>query len=169
VASGTFGPTQPDHCVIALKRLAVSTSTAPNRNPSLTSLTLGGASLTGASARFTPGGPATSIAAARCTDASCAEIEPNGDYEQLLVSWFATDGSFDASRSLFGADANGDCTGPCLHDPPPPSVMTSWTPPAPGDGGASGAVSFWAVIRDDRGGVGWLAGAATQQIAAAMQ
>lgn len=70
-------------------------------------------------------------------DAAAGSAEPgaDGDDEALFVSWFATSGSFDEDRS-FG--------------PGPLRFETTWDPPA-----EAGDVTFWAVLRDGRGGVRW--------------
>ena len=64
--------------------------------------------------------------------------------EAMTVSWFATAGSFAADRS--GPDAGAStasCDAPAFAD-------GQWTAPTTG-----GTVLFWAVLRDDRGGVTW--------------
>jgi hypothetical protein len=58
--------------------------------------------------------------------------------EQIRVSWFAEGGTFD-----------DDTTGRDATDPTPYSD-NGWTAPT-----AAGTLTLWAVIRDDRGGVGW--------------
>jgi hypothetical protein len=58
--------------------------------------------------------------------------------ETLRVSWFSTDGSFDNDRT--GREP-GDST---------PFVDNVWVAPD-----HPGTVHLWAVLRDDRGGVGW--------------
>jgi hypothetical protein len=59
--------------------------------------------------------------------------------ESMRVAWFATEGEFDHDRTgRTEAEA-------ALRD-----TENAWTAP---DG--AGTVFFWAVIRDDRGGVGW--------------
>ena len=56
----------------------------------------------------------------------------------MLVSWFATGGTFD-----------NDTTGRSATDSTP-YTENGWTAPA-----TAGTVYVWVVLRDDRGGVGW--------------
>ena len=181
---GSGAPPDPDHCVIALKRLTVGLAQdgagkprAVNHNPRLIALTLDGRSLLDASpARFvaTPAGTAAGkeptgvLGADRCGDAVSAgcpsgaapEVKDDGNVEALGVSWFTTAGSLSASRASF---QKADCTGDCLRQPLEPTVTTTWTPPVAT--AAPRTVRLWAVVRDgaDRGGVGWLVGAAVGQ------
>ena len=55
------------------------------------------------------------------------------------MSWFASGGTFD-----------NDSTGRAATDPTP-STDDGWTAPA-----TAGTVHVWVVLRDDRGGVGWM-------------
>ncbi len=59
--------------------------------------------------------------------------------EGITVSWYATSGEFDAQQ-----------TGVSETDPDTPSNENGWTSPA-----TLGDVLLWAVLRDDRGGVGF--------------
>jgi hypothetical protein len=59
--------------------------------------------------------------------------------EEMIVSWFASGGTFD-----------DDSTGRAATDPTP-YTNNGWTAPA-----TAGSVHVWAVLRDDRGGVAWL-------------
>jgi hypothetical protein len=181
--SGTGVPVNPagaasdydavDHCIIALKRLTVSRAAAPNHNPALRSFTLASASLPGGTATWPRSSGANQpLAALRCTSSdamsgrcptgSFAEVEADGTVEPLYVSWFVTAGSISSSRSSFQA---ADCTGECLKMDVATMVATDWTPPDATEAAMrapTGEVDFWAVVRDDRGGVGWLAGSAHQ-------
>jgi hypothetical protein len=66
--------------------------------------------------------------------------------EALVVSFYATDGEFAEPRTEASTSAAGD-----------ESVASNvFTLPA-----RAGALSIWAVARDDRGGVGWLTGFVT--------
>jgi hypothetical protein len=58
--------------------------------------------------------------------------------ESLAVAWYATQGSFDSDRS--GRDATDTAT----------TSDNGWTAPS-----AAGRVHLWAVLRDNRGGIGW--------------
>jgi hypothetical protein len=59
-------------------------------------------------------------------------------HEAMVVSFFATGGSFASDRT--GQDEGSTVT----------SAENTWTAPA-----QAGVVVIWAVLRDDRGGVGW--------------
>jgi hypothetical protein len=183
--SGTGAPVAPpgapedynavDHCIIALKRLTVSHATAPNHNPALYNFTLGGLSLPDDAARYTvtPEGAASQpLATVRCTGddgmslrcppGSGAEVEPDGTVEPLYVSWFLSAGSISSSRTSFQP---ADCTGDCLKMDVAPDASTDWSPPDTADAATyapTGTIDFWAVVRDDRGGVGWLQGSASR-------
>lgn len=154
-------PGDPDHCVIALKRLTVSHSSAPNANPSLSLLALGGLSLADGSAAWSPGGAAVDIAAVR--GPSSDQQKSDGTYEALTLAWFTTAGSFDASRTSFQPS---DCDATCMMTEPPVTIDAHWTPPAAADAAhqtPTGTVQFWAVLRDDRGGVSWQSGSAAER------
>lgn len=162
---------------------------APNRNPTITNLFYvdgagknvplldgtGGFTIAndGQSARLT-------LAATRGADA--AELEPqldtsgkpklddNGNLaplqvEALTVAWFVTGGSIEGGRSAWvpaGCLTQADC--PTAM--PISEAVTKWNPPTHAQLSRTSTandprVNFWAVIRDDRGGVGWAAGTAT--------
>jgi hypothetical protein len=168
-------PTDPDHCVISIKRLTVSDpaqrAVAANHNPTLADFYA-----------TSPGGFAEplddgngiwlaahgadqaewDIAAHRSDDA--AEKKADGTYEALSVSWFTTAGHLDGGRSLYLPPG---CNTPsaCADQLPETGEDTTWFAPTADQASpyvdASGLVGFWAVIRDDRGGVGWRAGGLT--------
>lgn len=181
-AQGTGAPPDPDHCVISLKRLTISNkgpSHVRNNNPHLRQLGLGFNSLLTGTAPFHQTGSGESptdypLAASRCThglvnvDPSCpagsdSEVEDdnNNIHEPLYVTWFTTAGNLADPRTAFQP---ASCTGDCLKkDLPEDPVSTTWTAPDAAEYKqrvASGVVHFWAVIRDDRDGVGWLLGTA---------
>ncbi|HEX8952223.1 MAG TPA: hypothetical protein VF945_10290, partial [Polyangia bacterium] len=165
-------PTNPDHCVVALKRLSVSDpaqrTTAPNANPTLADFY--STTPSGFAQPLDDGNgvwqfaPAADKAewdiAAHRADAA-AERKPDGTYEALTVSWFTTAGHLDGGRSLYLPPG---CTTPsaCADQLPETGADTTWFAPTQDQAvpvvDASGLVDFWAVIRDDRGGVGWRAG-----------
>jgi hypothetical protein len=169
IASNDGRPTNPDHCVVALKRLVVSNAVERNENPDLADLTI-----------TNPDGfvqtldkdhtgiwvPAPGedkaewkLAANRSADA--AQKKPDGTYEALTVSWFTTAGHLDGGRSLYLPDG---CNEPssCADKLPELGADTSWFAPTDAEAApfvdATGAIDFWAVIRDDRGGVHWRKG-----------
>ncbi len=155
-------PQDPDRCVVAFKRLVVNGNAGAtfNQNPGLTSLALNDAPLDG-TARFATDGSTLTLKLPRA-DGS-AELESGGNYEALSVSWFTTSGKIDGSRSQFdvpGCAAASDCP---MKEPSAQST-THWITPSADQLGktaeASGEVHFWAVARDDRGGVSWLDGKA---------
>jgi hypothetical protein len=187
-ANNNNQPTDPDHCVLALKRLVVTDPTRPlsdgalptfNHNPTLADFHFavpdGGpmASLTDGTAEFAPspesGAGEAELHAIRADDA--AEIEPIFDdqgnvtgsrYESLTVAWFTTAGKIDGGRSAYSPP---DCVTQqqCPAEAPELDTMTQWK--APTSAGlptrsTDGRVRFWAVVRDDRGGVSWLEGSA---------
>ncbi len=143
-------PTDPDHCVIAYKRVGVSTAT--NRNPSLASFSFtladGAAEPLDGTAEVAIPTKSATLHATRSDDAS--EIV-DGHYEALSLSWFTDGGAIDGGRSTFDPDG---CTtqSACATQVPVVEATTKWKTKAPG------TVHFWAVLRDDRGGVGWRSG-----------
>lgn len=169
-------PSNPDHCVVSLKRITISDPAqraggAVNHNPALADFvtttpsgfaeTLDG----GGVWQYAPGPDkaAWDLIAHRAPDA--AELKPDGTYEALSVSWFTTAGHLDASRSLY-LPPGCATRAPCAGDPPEDGADTTWFAPTQSEaadvGGGDGRVDFWAVVRDDRGGVGWRAGSLTR-------
>ncbi len=172
IANNNGLPTNPDHCVVSLKRLDVSDpaqrTTAPNANPTLADFyatTPSGFAQTlddgNGVWQYAPGADLAEwdVAAHRSDDA--AEKKPDGTYEALTVSWFTTAGHLDGGRSLYLPPG---CNQPsqCADQLPETGADTTWFAPTADQAApvvdASGLVDFWAVIRDDRGGVGWRAG-----------
>jgi hypothetical protein len=171
IANNDGLPTDPDHCVVSLKRLDVSTSAAPNQNPSLAQFyatTPSGFAETldtnDGTWQYAPGDDlaAWDVAGIRAPDA--AELKPDGTYEAVTVSWFTTAGHLDGGRSIY-LPPGCDQPSACATERPEDGADTTWFAPtsaqAAGFVDPSGAVGFWAVIRDDRGGVGWSAGSLT--------
>jgi len=131
----------------------------PNSNPALAGVV---ASWDGAEIALEPGDPGSGAnripagASVRlraswpaCDAAPCAGSEPFVVFdpedralveksEAIRVAWFATDGAFDHDRT--GREAGGE-----------PFSDNGWTAPE-----VAGPVRLWVVIRDDRGGTGWL-------------
>ena len=152
-AMATGVPANPDHCIITVKQLTVSQSSTPNHNPTLASFTLGSASLLDGTATFTLTPTAVTLAVTRTPGS--AELV-NGVYETLEVSFFATAGQISDSRTTFQPVV---CDQACQALDPPLSTSSPWTPPTPQDAISyvyNGKIDFWAVVRDGRGGVGWL-------------
>jgi hypothetical protein len=158
-------PTNPDRCVVAFKRLSVNGNPGAtlNQNPALLSLTLSQGNnlpqpLDG-TAHFPVDGSTMTLHLTRSDNS--AEIEANGDYETLSVSWFTTSGKIDGGRSEFPVPG---CVTPsdCPTKAPSTESTTNWIVPN-ADQLAKTAddtqqVHFWAVARDDRGGTAWLDG-----------
>jgi hypothetical protein len=121
-----------------------------NTNPELAALTLDGAPLIAASDRAAPPAP-TSVGAGKAVafqaswTAASRELFPVYDvarreitdhHEELVVSWFATGGSFERERT--GRQENEEAL----------TVSNVWTAPV-----APGPVTVWVVLRDNRGGL----------------
>jgi hypothetical protein len=164
-------PTEPDRCVISYKRVTVS-STPSNHNPSIDQLLL--VDKDGTEQSLLSGDAMTTfspddrhlvthtLAALRAADS--AELESDGTYEAMSLSWFTDAGAIDGGRSSFDPP---DCSSQldCDQKVPPLSATTSWKAPtttaATAQLSSSGRMHFWAVLRDDRGGVGWHTGVLT--------
>jgi hypothetical protein len=176
IANNDGIPTNPDHCVISIKRLDISDpaqrTIPPNANPTIAqyyATTPSGYGITldapGGTWQYAPPGDDLAwwdVAAIRADDA--AQLKSDGTYEALTASWFTTAGSIDGDRSIYlppGCNDPASCTDQIPED----GADTLWFAPtaaqAAGFVDQSGVVDFWAVIRDDRGGVGWSAGSLT--------
>jgi hypothetical protein len=170
-------PTEPDRCVISIKRVTVRDPlraddahpfAPPNQNPTLdvfdlvdedgtTRSLLDGES----SVPPAPTHQDVSRKLGAVRSASAAEQKPDGGYEALSLSWFTTGGSIDGGRSTY--DPPGCASQQeCAMNPPADGAQTTWKAPtadkAQTQTDADGRIRFWAVLRDDRGGVGWLEG-----------
>ena len=175
-AEGSGAPPDPDHCIIAIKRLTVSNSTSPNHNPRLAKLSLDHEFKNG-SAQLPPleAGATLSLDAERCTATLCASgipacCEPGADaeietdrgnvVEPLTVAWFTTAGTLAVARSTFQP---ADCDSACQKDPArlTAHVSSDWTAPDPSAYATTSEIDFWAVVRDGREGVGWIQGTLT--------
>jgi hypothetical protein len=110
-----------------------------NHNPQPDLLAVDGATLhAGAPATLTVTWPPDTAESYPVYDVATQTLVPHR--EALRVSWYATAGTFTDER-----------TGRAADDPATDS-STQLTAPA-------GTVYIWAVLRDDRGGVGWTAAA----------
>jgi hypothetical protein len=159
----------------------------PNKNPTLTNFFyVDGAGmnvpLLGAGSGFTiaPDGFSARLTLAATRAADAAELEPqlgaSGEpnvsggaivtqVEALSLSWFVTGGSIEGGRSVF-VPPNCLTQVDCPNAMPISEAVTKWNPPTHAQLSQTSTandprVNFWAVIRDDRGGVGWAAGTAT--------
>lgn len=159
----------PDHCVIAIKRVKVSAGAAGNRNPALAGLYLGTAEP--ALEAIDPGPGHYPRLAAEVSDdqrpqlrlaaergAAAVESEPDPQHpgserpETLGASFFTTAGTLEAGRGSFLDLGCADEPSQC------PQLLRSsvgWQPPASRAAveAPDGVVFFFAVVRDDRGGV----------------
>lgn len=159
----------PDHCVIAIKRIKVSAAAAKNRSPALAGIYLGAAESVlepidrgaGSYPRLAAEvnddqRPRLLLAAERGADAVESEPDPQHPESQrpetLGASFFTTAGTLEAGRGSFLDLA-------CAQEPSQCAQLArssvGWQPPA---GRAAveapdGVVFFFVVLRDDRGGV----------------
>jgi len=69
----------------------------------------------------------------------------NGENEQLLLSWFTTDGNLDRHFSVLERNAPEDTP-----------LDSLWTSPEANANAARGVVTFTFVVRDQRGGIDWI-------------
>ncbi len=165
VQQGGVSP-NADHCVLAIKRVEVSTSATPNHNPGLAGLYLGAADPL-AEISASPGTypvlasdladsdrPQLSLAAERAADA--VEMEPDPQNQQprpetLGVSFYTTAGTLDAGRGSF---LDQGCAQDPTTCPQLPRSSVNWQPPAQRAAleAPDGVTFFFVVLRDDRGG-----------------
>ncbi len=129
-----YRATAGSETVSAFKRIVVSSRTTKNANPSLTEIQFNGVTAASAAAPAAPnkvrldasvGGGSTEIYSYRDSDGVLANRS-----EELLVSWFVTQGSLLRSRTDAGES-------------------NEYTP---SDAPLSATTTFVAVLRDDRGG-----------------
>jgi hypothetical protein len=146
-ASNGGAPTNPDHCIVALKRLTVGNNPSPNHNPTLDSLSFGG--------NLPMIGSSTAITLDAHRTPGSAETKPDGTVEDLLLAWYDTAGTLSTTRTEFRPS---DCDDTCMKSDPPADSSSSWTAPNASDAAQyapTNEIDFWVVIRDDRGGIGW--------------
>jgi hypothetical protein len=166
-------PKYPDRCVVGIKRLVVNGNAGArlNQNPRLDSLVLrvkntnNDQSLLDGTATFALAEgdetPSFNLLTTRAADA--AERDDAGNFEGLTIAWFTTSGKIEGGRSAFdvaGCAAVSDCPmaepdmldGTLWNSPTPDQLFRTTT--------IDREVRFWAVVRDDRGGVSWQTGTA---------
>lgn len=170
--NGGLSPS-PNHCVIAVKRIKVSTTTAPNHNPVLTKILLGeteGTLVDAESGVATypklsaelreEDRPKWQVVIERATDSEEQEpdpLDPGRQRAELLsVSLFVTAGTLESGRGSF---LDLTCTSDC------PQLLRStlsWQPPAAlaGTEAVDDRTHFVVVLRDDRGGTSFRAAVA---------
>ena len=155
-------PSNPDHCVLALKRLQVSDpartlsdgapAPPPNQNPTLDDVALvDDAAMTtqtlldgNATTQVAPDQNAKAVRLQATRSDGAVEMEPTFDdagkhtgsaLEQLSVSWFTTAGSLDGGRSAFLPMDTTKCPTQkdCPLEAPRAQVDTKWTAPTRAD------------------------------------
>lgn len=137
---------RPNRCVLGQKRVKISTTGPRNQNPAIESLAL-----------LPDAGEGPQLALRRAADAVEREPDPSDEAGQALrdevltVAWFATAGTLEAGRGAFTDPACADEGCAQLRD-----SAVRWTAPE-GEAAAleapAGRAYFFAVLRDDRGGL----------------
>ena len=124
-----------------------------NRNPSPSGLFVAGVPLDDAAAKVVVAPSQTvDMQAVFPSDAAelrpipAAEGPPGQRLERLTASWFADRGRIDTDRTVF-------IDGTVSLDQ---AARNRWTAPAAEDWPSDNVVRFMVVLRDDRGGVGWI-------------
>lgn len=135
----------PGESVVAYKRITVSSNPAPNQNPRISAVSIGGTVLDDRDVVRVPLCPTgdcpgyeISVLAEEGSAETYVGETPEGEAEtdeELLVSYFATGGQFSQVRSIDPANAD---------------FRVAWR--APKD---TGPLTYWFVLRDDRGGITW--------------
>jgi hypothetical protein len=133
--------------------LPAATPAESNANPAILGLSLGGQWLPEAPVQLSlPAGKSVELAAELSPDAVEMRPIPPSEAgtglrrERLRLSWFADAGSVDQARTVY---LDGE-------SPLAQATLNHWTPPAAADWPAQGMVHLDVVVRDDRGGVGWI-------------
>ncbi|MDW8281190.1 MAG: hypothetical protein RMK29_05730 [Myxococcales bacterium] len=154
-------------CVVGLKRIRVSAAGPRNRNPAVQALRLEGQDevpLDAPGARYPAEGHDLFLTLERAPDAveRAPGLDAPGELrdEQLAVSFFVTGGRLEAGRGDFGTP---DCEPPC---PQGLRSRVRWEPPTGQTASLEapdGVVFFFAVLRDDRGGLSYRWGRAWRE------
>jgi hypothetical protein len=185
-------PPNPDHCVLAIKRLAVSQpGRTLNHNPGIDQFTLAQSTddpknplrldtnIANWPVSTAEDKPAIEVEVTRAADASEPDVRPDPRdtsanppmvtvSEALSISYFASAGTWSGGRSAFAPSDEGCATwSDCPMTVPKMTTTSKWTPPNDEQRAmtvaADDLVRFWVVIRDDRGGVGWKEGTAKKR------
>jgi hypothetical protein len=180
-------PQNPDHCVFAIKRLTVSTRSAAerNHNPAIDGFAMSGnaedpapATLYDGKTTFTLAPdvdpPSYTLSLTRMPGSAELDLRPDPNdtaqtprmiptKEALALSWFTTAGEINGGRSTF-TPPNCASQADCPADEPVLYARTRWTAPTAETSQLTllpdGVATFYAVLRDDRGGVTWQTGTA---------
>lgn len=124
----------------AYKRLVVSEAATPNQNPEIRVFTVDGLQLPAGAVLHVDAGQSYELGVQVAAESietytfvnSLGEVEERT--EEPYLAWFATGGALLEAVTLF------------------PYVEATWTAPAAGESG-----TVWAVMRDRRGGMSWIA------------
>lgn len=129
----------PDDRIETIKRVTVTTREPRNTNPALTGLLRDGKGWTGGEPLDVPAGQELTLRPEVAEDAAEVYTDVGGETrEELLYAWFATAGEM---KAPFSFDAEPD---------------NRWTAPSLDEGETEREVTLWVVVRDGRGGAGWL-------------
>jgi hypothetical protein len=133
--------------------LPTNSNPEPNMNPKIAEFSLGGLPLMPEEITTLTVLPGASLVASVSLPEDVAESRPipqseagsGSRLERLTLSWFASAGRMEKDRTVFidGVSSPGE------------STRNTWTAPEMGVW-PPGPVFFYVVIRDDRGGVGWI-------------
>lgn len=133
--------------------LPTNSNPEPNMNPKIAEFSLGGLPLMPGEITALTVLPGTPLAASVSLPEDVAEFRPippseagsGSRLERLTLSWFASAGRMEKDRTVFidGVSSPGE------------STRNTWTAPET-KVWPPGPVFFHVVIRDDRGGVGWI-------------
>ena len=127
---------------VAYKRLVVSDAPSPNHNPEVLTVTVDGTPLPAGTTLEVDAGETYEIGLVLTDDSVEAYLYlgPDGVWQQRIeqpyAHWYTTAGSMLEEITL------------------DPYLQADWAAPAPDEGVTSGTV--WAVVRDRRGGMGWV-------------
>lgn len=130
----------PDDSIETVKRVTVTTREPRNTNPALAGLERDGKAWADGEPAEVKEGQELVLRPTPADGAAEVYVESDGaeQREELLYAWFATAG---ALKALFSFDAEPD---------------NRWTAPSLEDGEDAKDVTLWLVIRDGRGGTGWI-------------
>lgn len=138
-----------DDVELSYKRVPISLADTPNHNPVFNGWSVAGVDLVSGDTASVAAGETVSITASLTHDSIEDYVYTSEDGsqdsrgEQPYFTWYATDGEFDYTTSLWSEPAD-------WGDDDPASVAVRYTAPDSGDG-----AQIIATIRDRRGGMAW--------------